>query len=633
VSSRGRGSTRTGLGAAVPASAYQPPLPVVDDIDELVVRVNGEDGRSMLLRVDRLPLPGWHRPVAAALAARCGPAGPRRTKTSAEHTWGTLCRLLRFLDTLPNPPSTPGQLTPGHVGAFRRHQAAAGNGDSYGRREMREIGRLLRTPPLHHLVAPQTLDYANQRIREEPSMPQAGYSDRELAALLRAARGDVARIRDRIDAAEKLLADAVARPDALTTAQREHAQVLIGMAGTGVVPKQLPGPGRLGWRERIELASDLFLTLDDVLALLVLFVAVTGRNVETIKELPVEHTVLDGRAVQLRILKRRRGPQRWWQTVTWEIGPADRQLHTPGGLYLLVLRLTARSRAFAGSPMLWGVWRNGHRADATGADEHYNMFGNRLRAALLPERWAARHGLTADPPQPDADGDGPPPEPVPLPVGFKRLRTSIEVRRTRQAGGHLPTAARSNTIPVLFRNYLRGDPTVAAWAEEVVADALIDAEQSALSAHHRALNAAGGGLHVLPGEPDTEGMNRAGIPAVAAQRAARGELDTAWAACVDHDTHPATGKPCRASFLDCFHCGNCLITRAHLPRLLALLDALTARRQQLDEADWWRRYGPTWAAIRHDVLTKFSPAELDQAAAAKPDDALLDLVEPSWQHP
>jgi hypothetical protein len=188
-------------------------------------------------------------------------------------------------------------------------------------------------------------------------------------------------------------------------------------------------------------------------------------------------------------------------------------------------------------------------------------------------------------------------------------------------------------MPVLFRNYLRGDATVAAWADDVVADALVDAEQSALAAHQRALDTAGGRLHVLTGEPDREGLHHAGVPAASAQRVTRGEADTAWAACIDHDTHPATGKPCRSSFLDCFHCGNCLITRAHLPRLLALLDALTTRRQHLGEADWWRRYGPTWAAIRHDVLTKFSPAELDRAAANKPGDALLDLVEPPWQHP
>lgn len=85
--------------------------------------------------------------------------------------------------------------------------------------------------------------------------------------------------------------------------------------------------------------------------------------------------------------------------------------------------------------------------------------------------------------------------------------------------------------------------------------------------------------------------------------------------------------------MDCFHCGNCLIISSHLPRLLALLDALAQRRHEMSEQDWWARYGPAWAAIRHDVLTKFSPAELDRATADKPTDALLDLVEDPWEHP
>jgi hypothetical protein len=90
---------------------------------------------------------------------------------------------------------------------------------------------------------------------------------------------------------------------------------------------------------------------------------------------------------------------------------------------------------------------------------------------------------------------------------------------------------------------------------------------------------------------------------------------------------------CQASFLECFHCGNCLITVAHLPRILALLTALQARREQLPEQQWWERYGQTWAAIRHDVLPKFSPAELAQAGLEPHVEALLDLVEPPWEHP
>jgi hypothetical protein len=67
--------------------------------------------------------------------------------------------------------------------------------------------------------------------------------------------------------------------------------------------------------------------------------------------------------------------------------------------------------------------------------------------------------------------------------------------------------------------------------------------------------------------------------------------------------------------------------------LLALLDALSVRRQQLSEHDWWERYGPAWAAIRHDILAKFTSAEIELASATKPTDALLDLVEYPWQQP
>jgi hypothetical protein len=362
------------------------------------------------------------------------------------------------------------------------------------------------------------------------------------------------------------------------------------------------------------MARHLFVLREDLAALLTLLVAVTGRNVETMKELPAEHRVLEGRAVELQLVKRRRGAGRWNETVTWEIGAPGRELHTPGGLYLLLHRLMARSRGFSGSVSLWSIWRQRLLPPfPVGAIGHTDPFAVSLSGSSVDFRaWAARtHDLAADA---ATGGTGS----TPLRVHMGRLRTSIEVRRTRHLGGHLPSAARSNTIPVLFRNYLRGDPTTIDWAQDVIGSALLDAERAALDAHRRSLDPLTSSPVVLS----------IGIPA---QRGAGHE--TGWTACTDPDRHPRTGQPCRSSFLDCFNCSNCLVTPDHLPGLLGLLAALRERREHLGEQQWWQRYGQAWTAIRHDILVRFTPAQIRHAESLAPADAILDLVEnPGSEH-
>lgn len=619
--SGGRGSVGAGRPALLPAGAYEPPAAVREAAGALVVDFCGEDGRRASLRVDQLPLAGWHRPLAGAFAARVGPAGALRTVSAVQGCWGSLSRLMRFLATVDDPPTVPAALTAAHLDSFLRMRTAAIGAD-YAGREVRLVGMVLELAPLRGLLRLEVLEFVRRRT-SRCGTPQPGYSDGELARLVAAARSDSAGIRDRIAAGERLLARYLAEPDTLSGHERAAAAVLHTAAG-GHLPER--GLGRP--LARLRVAERLFLTNANLTPLLVLMVAVTGWNVEMVKELPVAHRVLDGRAVELQVLKRRRGARRWVQTVTWEIGPPDRELHTPGGVYLMVHRLTARSRGLSGGPGLWSIWRSGHRDGVTGPREHHDPFARRLNANLHRSRWITARGVLADQ-VPAADGA---PRPAgPLPLSFNRLKTSIDVRRTRQMGGHLPSAARTNTIPVLFRHYLRGDASVVSWASEVIAEAAADAEAAALAAHHRAAQTAGGGPVVLAdpaaqqphdGQDDADCAHRAGTA-----------MDTAWSACTNPQQHPATGRQCEASFLDCFHCGNCLVTPAHLPRLLGLLDALTARREQLAERDWWARYGSTWAAIRHDVLTKFSPEQIAQAAHGKSPDALLDLVENPWEQP
>ncbi|MCQ9183503.1 hypothetical protein KMT30_31555 [Streptomyces sp. IBSBF 2953] len=217
-------------------------------------------------------------------------------------------------------------------------------------------------------------------------------------------------------------------------------------------------------------------------------------------------------------------------------------------------------------------------------------------------------------------------------MSFNRIKTSVDARRTKKLGGHLPSSAKSNTAQVLFTNYLKPDEATREWAEEVIGKAVADAEQAAHDAH-AAVVARRGAPTVIPDAESAGQLEQAGLTPQKARELAGGDLDTAWTACEDHDHDPETGTACGDSFLACFHCGNCLVTRTHLPKLLALLNALGTLRQRMSEDGWWQRYGPAWVAMRRDILTKFTPAQVDKARQSPLPDALLQLVEAPWEQP
>ncbi|MDY0909510.1 hypothetical protein [Microbacterium sp. CFBP9034] len=500
--------------------------------------------------------------------------------------------MIRHYAQLLDPPRAPNNLTADHVDSYLRVRAIA-IGVQAAKEEARNAALTFDLPPLAGMVAPELRDRMRQHNRKRHS-PRPGYSDGELRRIITAARADVRAIRSRLTQSGGV-------PEA-EQGRFEAAQQsgFVSVAG-------LPVQDQTETRDRI--ARRLFVTADDLIPMFVLLVVTTGWNVEVIKELPSRFRRIEDLAVEVEVTKRRRGAGRWHQTTTWEIGPAHKELETPGGLYLLFHTLMAPARALVSDAPFWVTW---HRA-GQGKQGVRSTFGKALSVTTDLQGWVRSRGILADP---VTERDAP----LPLVLNFNRLKTSIDVRRTRQMGGHLPSAARSNSTTVLFRNYLSGDPTTIDWAREVVADALTDVERASWDAHRKSLEVPG--RTSLRIRPSTE------VGGATADGA-----ETAWTQCADHDHHPATGRRCTASFLDCFHCGNCVITDDHLPRLLSLLDALEQRRHQMTDNAWWERYGATWAAIRLEVLPTFSEAELSHAAKTKPDDSLLDLVEPTWEQP
>ena len=363
----------------------------------------------------------------------------------------------------------------------------------------------------------------------------------------------------------------------------------------------------------VSAAQHLFLAEQDLVPLLVLAVALTGRNPETVKELPAAHQVLEDRAVAVGIIKRRRGKALSRQSVHWEIGPESRQLHTPGGLYLLVHELTRRIRAISGTESLWSVW-----SGRSGVNGHAAPFANSLTRSLDLSRWAAAQGLTADAP----DGG----EPGPLELRLDRLKTTAEARRAKATGGHLPSTATTNTMDVSYLHYLRNDPVTKACAEDIIDAALADAEDSARSLQLRILGAA---IHDrFRANPAAVARELGTTPARLGQALA-GTLDTLAASCLDIDHSPFGGGRCGVSFLTCLRCPNALILERHLPMLYALLERLQAELGKKTVPDWCRAHGVNWLIITRLILPKFSPAQREAALRGKPAAgpvALLDLL-------
>jgi len=613
-----------GRAAAGPQGRYElePLVTGAAQARTLAVAFHGEDGRRWSYVFASLPCPGLHTDLAAAFAARTGPVGALRTKASADKAWAAVLRLLNFLGALRRPPRGVAELCPAHLQRYRMHRrvTVAEHGVAM---ELTQIRLLLREVTPQEKLTAELRDHIRRpghligHYKKRQGRP--GYSDRELAALMAAARADVVAIRDRIGKAEGLIAALAAAPDTLTAQERELAAALAGMDRDGTVPHVRRAGGNLfDGAAEVALARHLFLVDADLAPLVIMGVGLSGRNGETVKELPAEHRVLDGRAVAVNLVKRRRGKAVSRETVHWETGATgSRQLHTPGGFYLLLQGLTERGRRFSGNGRIWSVWSAAATRNREAARVkleclgHIDPFAVRIGRWLELSGWAAQHGLTDD-------------HGRPLQMSLNRLKTAVEVRLTKSLGGHLPSARRTNTMDVSFLHYLRDDPHIRQWAEQILTAAIDDAENSARTFGPRILDRDG--QQVLAHDPHAAASALATTTATLIS-AAGGQLDTLASACLDIDHSPFNPGRCAVSFLTCLRCPNALVTERHLPALLALADELQAALDHMGVDAWSAKYGITWLTLTRLILPRFTAAQQQAAAETKPASLTLDLLD------
>ena len=552
--------------------------------------VIGEDERRRTFSMTGLPLPLWHRPLADAFAECTGPHGTLRTPTSAAHVWFAMRVFLNSLDGMADTPTTPQRLKTRHLDRYLLNRRGEVHPTTVIK-QIRSVHLVLRHVQPPDLFAQEVLWwFERRRSTGRPDTP-SGYSDREFNAIMAGARSEVASIRDRLHNGQRLAQLPESEVSTLDRPQQELAATLKTVATTGIVPTILRPDGLADRPAMHQLAGHLFLRHQDLGPLLTLAVGLSGRNVETIKQLAPSHDVLEDKAVRVLLTKRRRGPDNTFETVHWEVGKPSHHLQAPGGFYLLLQHLTRLSRSFSGTTSLWSIWIAPNR--------HVGLFDIGLDQDHATREWRRDLNLLGD------DGK-------PLIITMPRLKKTVDVRTTRATGGHLPSSTRSNSMPVLFSNYLRGDESVKDWAADVITSALADVEADARFSHARVLAPIG-----VAQEDISTVARDLSLPSTKARALLAGELDTAYAACADIDHSPFSGgRRCAVSFLMCLQCQNGLVTHAHIPGLKALQEWLIEERETLDLDTWWRRHGVTWRAITEHIRPKFTPAEWDETPIA-----------------
>lgn len=192
----------------------------------------------------------------------------------------------------------------------------------------------------------------------------------------------------------------------------------------------------------------------------------------------------------------------------------------------------------------------------------------------------------------------------PLKVTFQALRLTDQVvnRRTRQ-----------NTDAVSERIYRQPDPQTRDHAAGVITQGQADAVDHA----NKTVQMRTAGWH-HPFDPLTadEVVRELEISKPTALDLLSGKLDTATAACLDFTNSPFAvepGQPCPASFFACFSCTNAVATPDHLPRLVALRDALQRIASAVSQSVWDADYEVHYNRLNDLLNANATPAERELA--------------------
>ncbi|MDT9686674.1 hypothetical protein RND61_32110 [Streptomyces sp. TRM76323] len=599
-----------GRRAVLPDAGYRLPQRLFVDEDQCRVRFFPErGGEAVDIDLSVLPvsreLRDW---MALGVLGVTGPAGTRRTTSSALDTVNILKRFCRYLASLSNPPTSPEQLKAVHLDGFLLSGATTLHRDVSA---LRTILRFAPDPPAQFAAR-----LAQARVAKSDA-PTQSYTEAEFRRIAARARSELRGAAARIRAARRLLAGwragVIGRDGDLGQWEEgflldcfdQHGDIPRYECGT---PRQLDVLRRLGGIRAV--ASRLHLTHHEIGAAAVLLLCLTGQNYSTLAAATTAHHRPDGHAggtptAQLDLVKPRRGSRKAAMTGALRDVPAApdqvrEDLSTPFGVYDLLLDLAAPARARLGTDSLFAYY---NAKDPCGRG-----FRQGLPKALL-QLWGKATDLVCD--APDDEG-----RPVPLHIDSRRLRmTWLEINQR-------PVAHTESTLANEYLARNRGNLTEY---QKIVADVLDQQVSRARTAPPIPVLSAQD-IEQARTEPKAVAA-RHQMDTATLQQLITGRLDTVLAGCTSPLQSPFTpaGKPCGASFLLCLSCPCARATPAHLPVQVLVLDALTARKQQMTPLRWAERLAEPVARLT-DLLGHYAPAVVAdaRAGATAADHALVE---------
>lgn len=582
-------------GAAMPADGYKRPAQL-DHSGLVVTHVSEDGGKTSTYDFSQLQCaPELLSSLVQAFASCCEQGGRWKTPSSVRTNAKHLRRFIQDIAEMPNSPSSITEITPEFWRAWRSAR------ESTTRRWPADILSIRTLLTESDGLPDSTRKAMRARVRKPRSRQFVAYSRSEFERIRTAAKAIVRagnrRIQTNIATLNAYYAgeEPSDAPTGRIRGRRWTAgELLDHIARTGSAPTGIGGSGLYRAKSPIlpnldgatTINEAIFANSLEIAALSFLLVCEHGFNFSVISNITIDDIDrADDRAQDepihiLHLDKPRRGPTARFSDETL-VGDGSRVLDQA----LSMTDQVRRTLSLIGNPsrkLL--VYRASTRSTTGGS---VSPFCTELTPDPLYHRWHARTRLLAD--------DG-----APLKVNYQRLRLTEQV---------LNTKPRQNSPAVSEDIYRRPDPQTQENASGVIIEGQNDAiEHARATVAIRTLTSQ----DLADAQTDPEPLAaRLGVTPEKLRLLLAGALNTATGACVDFTNSPfaeSKGLPCPASFLACLGCANAVVTPQHIPRLVALSDALERTGSAVSRQVWDEDYAIHFMRLT-DLLSANTTAE------------------------